>query len=173
MIYSVSNRLSLKDLQYAKTNKWINPSMLMWLAFRLLYADWTQRPDIRWTDSHHTCAYMLHSCHGWLLLTPSVCSLSQEGGQHYISSGTTQTLTLFKHFLPATISLYTHGTTHPLAVFTHFPTATIYLHTSGTTHPLVLSGSFLLFTGKQPLEAGHVHAYCSPMTGCKSDVTAK
>ena len=163
MTYSVSNRFSLKDLQNANTNKWINPSMMMWLAFRLLYADWTQCPDTRWTDSHHTCAYMLHSCHGWLLLTLSVCSLSQEGGQYYIPSGTTQTLALFKHFLLSIISLYTSGTTHPLASFNHSPTATIYLHTSGTTHPLVLSGSSLLCTGKQPLEAGHLHAYCSPI----------
>jgi len=39
MTYSVSNSFSLKDSQYAKTNKWIYPNMLMWLAFRLLYAD--------------------------------------------------------------------------------------------------------------------------------------
>lgn len=73
-------------------------------------------------------------------------------------------LTLFNHFLPGTISLYTHGTTYPLALFNHSPTATIYLHISGTTHPLILMGSFLLCAGTPPLEAGHVHAYCSPVT---------
>jgi hypothetical protein len=79
--------------------------MLMWLAFRLLCADRTQRADAGRSDSYHECAYMLHSCHGWLLLTTSVCSLCQDGGKQCITSGTTHTLALSGSFI-------TSGTTH-------------------------------------------------------------
>ena len=93
--------------------------MFIWSAqdticFRFLCADCTQCVDTGWSDSHHRCPYMLHSCHGWLHHTASVRSLCQESGKHYIPSGTTHPLVLFLSLLSQ--YLYTPQVQHALYI---------------------------------------------------------